>query len=47
MNQAAAAFYRTYRPQTSQEVAGRQAVAWIHLSALGQGMVRQAYLFSA
>jgi DNA polymerase III gamma/tau subunit len=47
LNQTAAAFYRTYRPQTFEEVAGRQAVGWIHLSALGQGKVRQAYLFSA
>src|SRR5579875_4093417 len=40
------ALYRTYRPQTSSEVAGQQAVVRTLTNAIETGKVRQAYLFA-
>ncbi|HEY2776825.1 MAG TPA: DNA polymerase III subunit gamma/tau, partial [Gaiellaceae bacterium] len=41
-----AALYRKYRPQTFAEVVGQEAVVRTLTNAVGQGKVRQAYLFA-
>jgi len=41
-----AALYRKYRPQTFEEVVGQEAVVRTLTNAVGQGKVRQAYLFA-
>jgi len=41
-----AALYRTYRPQTFEEVVGQEAVVRTLTNAIGAGRVRQAYLFA-
>jgi DNA polymerase III subunit gamma/tau len=40
------ALYRKYRPQTFAEVVGQEAVVRTLTNAVGQGKIRQAYLFA-
>jgi DNA polymerase III subunit gamma/tau len=46
LNRRVAALYRTYRPQTFEEVVGQEAVVRTLSNAITSGKVRQAYLFA-
>jgi DNA polymerase-3 subunit gamma/tau len=46
LNRRVAALYRTYRPQTFEEVVGQEAVVRTLSNAITTGKVRQAYLFA-
>ncbi len=46
MNRLVAALYRTYRPQSFDEVVGQEAVVRTLRNAISAGTVRQAYLFA-
>jgi DNA polymerase-3 subunit gamma/tau len=46
LNRQVAALYRSYRPQTFEDVVGQEAVVRTLSNALTSGKVRQAYLFA-
>ena len=46
MNRSVPALYRTYRPQSFDEVVGQEAVVRTLKNAIASGTVRQAYLFA-